>query len=820
MSNAKSLLIGYLTLDIRHLEFYFWYTKHMESLRSSDIASKIQQFGYNELPPKPPAPVYKLILEQFKSPLTYLLIAASVFSFAIGDPLDGVLIIVILLLNSVLGFYQEYKASRELDALKKMEVTTSRVIRDGNQIEIPSRELVPGDIIVLESGDKIPADALLIEAYDLSVNESSLTGESLPVVKSHEESKDPGGSQSNKLFFGTSIVNGRAKAQVAFTGKHTRFGKLALTLSELEDEKTPLEKNLSKLAKTIAILAFITSTLLFSLRLVQEIGARIALLESIALLVAAVPEGLPTAITFILVMGVRRMYHKKTLVRKLSAIESLGSTTVICTDKTGTLTQNKLSVTEVSTSQIAELIKTAVICNSAQLVLKEDHGAKDILGDETEGALLFWAEEQKAVIDQMRSESKIVEEMPFDSKTRMMAVLAKEKTSHTLYIKGAPETILPLTSLSETDRKAVEETYQSYAEQGLRVLAFAYKPKVKAENKIEKELTKANFVGLMAIADTIRPEAILAVTKAQKASIKVVMITGDNELTAKAIGEQVGILKPNDEIMLGAQLEELSDEELDKRIRQVAVFARCIPEHKLRIVQSYQRLGDVVAVTGDGVNDALALKQAQIGVAMGKIGTDVAKEASDMVIQDDNFATLVDAIEEGRLIYSNILKTVKFLMAGNLSEVLVIFLSGLLGFPPLLQPAQILWINFVTDGLPALTLAFDKSSTSLMNSGPRSRTDAIVGRKNLTAIAVSGVVIALVNLGIFIAARAYFPGLAQTIVFCTIVITQIIFVMILRKDQPLLSNKYFIYSVIFVLLLQGLIVFIPGLRELFHLETL
>lgn len=789
----------------------------MESLTTAAATAKLQEVGFNELPPKPPASIFKLILEQFKSPLTYLLIAASIFSFAIGDPIDGILIIIILILNSILGFYQEYKASRELEALKKMEVTNSRVIRDGKQIEIPSRELVPGDIIVLESGDKIPADSILIEAFDLSVNESSLTGESLPVIKSHEENPDKG-AQLNKLFFGTSVVSGRGKAQVVFTGKNTRFGKLALTLSELEDEKTPLEKNLGKLAQTIAILAFITSTLLFSLRLMQEISAKNALLESIALLVAAVPEGLPTAITFILVIGVRRMYHKKTLVRKLSAIESLGSTTVICTDKTGTLTQNKLSVHNVSTAAEEVLLKTAVVCNSAQLVMKEDHGTLDILGDETEGALLIWAQEKQASIDQIRAQSKIVEELPFDSKTRMMAVLAAEKNSHTLYIKGAPEVILPISTLSDSEKKVIEKKYQEFASQGLRVLAFARRQKVKATNKLESELKGMEFIGLIAIADTIRPEAIKAVSKAQKASIKVVMITGDNELTAKAIGEQVGILKENDEIMLGSQVDELTDEELDQRIRQVSVFARCIPEHKLRIVQSYQRLGEVVAVTGDGVNDALALKQSQIGVAMGKIGTDVAKEASDMVIQDDNFATLVDAIEQGRLIYSNILKTVKFLMAGNLSEVLVIFLSGLLGFPPILQPAQILWINFVTDGLPALTLAFDKSSTSLMHTRPRSQTDAIVGKNNLTAIGVSGVAIALVNLGIFVAARFWLPEMAQTIVFCSIVLTQIIFVMILRKDQPMYSNKYFIYSVILVLILQALIVTIPGLREVFHLE--
>jgi Ca2+-transporting ATPase len=443
----------------------------------------------------------------------------------------------------------------------------------------------------------------------------------------------------------------------------------------------------------------------------------------------------------------------------------------------------------------------------------------DILGDETEGALLLWAQDKKVSIEKLRTESKIVEELPFDSKTRMMAVLAKEINTHTLYIKGAPEVVIPITTLSDSEKKQIEMKYQEFARQGLRVLAFAQRTKIKATNQIESELKQAEFIGLVAIADTIRPEAIKAVAKAKKASIKVVMITGDNELTAKAIGEQVGILKENDEIMLGSQLEELSDEELDKRIRQVAVFARCIPEHKLRIVQSYQRLGEVVAVTGDGVNDALALKQSQIGVAMGKIGTDVAKEASDMVIQDDNFATLVDAIEQGRLIYSNILKTVKFLMAGNLSEVLVIFLSGLLGFPPLLQPAQILWINFVTDGLPALTLAFDRSSTSMMNSRPRSQTDAIVGRKNLIAIAISGTTIALVNLAIFMMAQQYLPQLAQTIVFCTIVLTQIIFVMILRKDQPMYSNKYFIYSVILVLILQALIVTVPGLREAFHLEV-
>ncbi len=783
----------------------------MNGLSSSEARQKLLRNGHNEIPSKQENTALILLLRQFKSPLTYLLLAATLFSWVIGDKIDGVLIFFILVLNTVLGFYQEYKASKELQALKKIEVAQSRCLRDGKQVEIPSHELVEGDVVILEPGDKIPADCKIIESYNLTVNESSLTGESLPVIKSFEKDKE---SAEGKLFMGTTVVTGRAKALVTYTGLNTRFGRLALNLSKVESDSTPLEKNLTKLSQTIALAGFIISVILFALRIFHEVNPRLALLESVAVLVAAVPEGLPTAITFILVVGVRRMYHKKTLVRKLAAIESLGSTTVICTDKTGTLTENKLSVQTVESIDEKAILKAAVLCNSAQLIIK-DSQTEAVLGDETEGALLLWAKKQGINIDELRSEHKLIEEAPFDSKLRYMAVEVSEGSKKHIYIKGAPETVFEMCSLSEKEKTKALQTFEDLSQKGLRVLAFAERS---TSPTSLTALTSLTFLGLIGISDTIREEAVLAVRKAQKAGIKVVMITGDNELTAKHIGEKVGILKENDEVLLGDQLDELTDEELDQKINQVAVFARCVPEHKLRIVQSFQRRGEVVAVTGDGVNDALALKQAEIGVAMGSIGTDVAKEASDMVILDDNLSTIVEAVEQGRLIYSNILKTVKFLMAGNLSEVAVIFITGLLGFPAPLQPVQILWINFVTDGLPAMSLALDSSSGSLMRNKPRSSSETLLGRKNAVSILVAGFIMSGITSTIYIVLTLQQSPFAQAATFTAVVLVQMVYIFLLRKNHSLTSNKYLLYSVASVIVMQGIILAIPELRHLFKVE--
>src|SRR3989338_3191123 len=661
-----------------------------KGLTTSEAKLKLAEAGPNELPSKKTYSVVKLLWAQFKNLLIWLLIFASGLSFVVGDSIDGSLILIILLLNVGLGFWQEFKASKELEALRKLEVAFSRVVRDGKQVQLSSTKIVPGDLIVLEPGDRIPADGVLIESFEMYVNESALTGESLPVVKTIQKDE-------NELFFGTNVSSGRGLLKVEKTGVNTKFGKIALTLSEVEEEKTPLEISLNGLARNLGLVAIFVAVLVFGIRFFQGSEFIETLTSSIALMVAAVPEGLPAVVTVLLAFGVRKMYTKKTLVRKMSAVESLGATSVICTDKTGTLTMNKMSVRKVSSDEknLKDLELNSIVCNSASLVLKEDHGSFDILGDTTEGALLLWVKEKGKDYEQIRSEGKILEEEPFSLAKRRMSVLWESAGKVCLFSKGAPESILHLCKLTGKELEKIENEYKSMASEGLRVLAFSKIDVTSHKSGIEKLEKNMKFLGLIGISDSPRLEAKEAIEKARRAGITTVMITGDNELTAKAIAREVGLLGDGDEVLTGKQLDELSEEELKLRIEKVRIFARVVPEHKLRIVKSFQSLGKVVAVTGDGVNDSLALKQAHVGVAMGITGTDVAKEASDIIILDDNFSTIVTAVEEGRLIYNNILKVVKFLMTGNLSELLVIVGAAVFGLPIPLTATQILWINFV-----------------------------------------------------------------------------------------------------------------------------
>ncbi|MBI4036003.1 cation-translocating P-type ATPase [Candidatus Daviesbacteria bacterium] len=766
-------------------------------LTSAKAQEALIKYGLNTLPQKNRISAFKVFLRQIKNPFAFLLFGAVVLSLVVGDFIDVFLIAAILLLNIVLGFWQEYKASKELEALKKFEVEFARVLRDGKEVEIQSTHLVPEDVVILESGDKVPADGQIIESYLLQVNESVLTGESLPVAKTSKQSE-------NLVFFGTTVVSGRAKILVTQTGLKTKFGTIAQDLTQIEDEQTPLEKALETLSRGIGIGALGISAVVFALRVFQGFEITQVLLGSIALMVAIVPEGLPTVLTLVLALGVRRMYHKKALVRKMIAVESLGAATVIVTDKTGTLTKNEMRVKEVSIKDRKEneLLKCAVLCNSASLVLKEDGGSFDILGDTTEGALLLWAKDKGLDIDLERAEGKLVEEIPFDLKSRKMTVVWQEGSQKTAFTKGAPEVLIADCRLSEKEKEKWDLEYQKMAKKGLRTLAFS---------------KDGQFLGLAGIADEVRPEAKEAIRVAKDAGIEVIMVTGDNELTAKAIGEDLGLLKLGDEVLTGVQLQELSDEQLQKRINKVKIFARITPQEKLRIVQTLQRLGEVVAVTGDGVNDVLALKQAEVGVSMGKIGTDVSKEASDIILLDDNFATLVTAIEQGRLIYSNILKVVKFLLTGNLSETLLIVFAVVLGFPTPLLPAQILWINFVTDGLPALSLGFDSPSKHVMKNPPRKDSN-LLGPNMLRYVIAVGGIIAVFCLGIFYYLLSNF-GLqtARNATFTAMVVFQMTLPFIIRRHHSILSNKKLFASVVFVLVMQLLILTYPPLQMLFKI---
>ncbi len=760
----------------------------MTGLTRVEARSALKKYGPNLLPARGGESSLKIFINQFKNPFTFILAFAAILSFSIGDQIDGLLIAGILLLNTILGFWQEFKASKELEALRNLEVLTSRVIRDGKEIEIPASEIVPQDVVILEAGDKIPADGALIESFSLQVNESSLTGESLPVIKTtHKE--------ENQLFLGTTVVSGRGKYVVSETGSSTRFGSIAQTLTKIEEEKTPLEQSLSKFIKGITLAVLLVLFVLLLVRVLQGFSFIEALLISVALLVAAVPEGLPAVVTVVLAMGVHKMYLKNALVRKMKAVESLGAATVILSDKTGTLTKNEMRVQIIKAAAKQDLLKCAVLCNSASLLLKEDGEGYDFLGDTTEGALLLWAKDQGQDPELIRSEFKLIEEIPFSLETRKMTTVWQVNGKKIQYTKGAPEVIFADIGLNDKALNLWNKTYQTMAAKGLRVLAFS------KDN---------HFLGLIGIADQIREEAKQAIGICKQAGIKVVMVTGDNQLTAKWVAEQVGLLTEGDEVLTGLQLNELDEEQLKSRLDKIGVFARISPEEKLRLVKAYQSLGEVVAVTGDGVNDALALKQAQVGVAMGKAGTDVSKEAADLVLLDDNFATLVSAVEQGRVIYSNLLKVIKFLMTGNFSEILLISLASFLALPTPLLPTQILWINFVTDGLPALALGFDSPSKNIMRVPPR------IGHQILTPalikyVLIGGSLIALICLLVFWATAS------RALTFTLMVVLQMILPFIIRRHHSILSNKKLLGSVLLMLLLQVLILTVPSLRNIFAL---
>ncbi|MDZ4227645.1 MAG: cation-translocating P-type ATPase, partial [Candidatus Levybacteria bacterium] len=731
-----------------------------KGLTALEVLEKQKIFGKNEISVAKSFTTLSLFLSQFKNLLVGVLFIAAIFSLVIGDIIDSLFIFAVLILNAIFGFIQEYRAEKSLEKLKEYVRLNVRVIRDSKELQIPSSEIVPGDVVILIEGDRVPADGTLIARSEIEVDESILTGESLPVEKKNSE----------ELLSGTLITRGRGRLVVIKTGMQTRFGQIAQTLSTVKADITPLQKKLNSLAKIITVLIVLTSLLLIPLGLSQNQSLSFVLLLAVSIAVAAIPQGLPAVITIALAIGTSRMAKNNAIVRKMPAVETLGAIQVLLVDKTGTLTENAMKVKDYWVpvkDSIDHLLKACIFGNTASLIKKAGTQEIDIVGDKTDGSLLVWAKEQLPDIDSLKNNGSIIDEYTFDNDRKTITTVWKDKNKKYVFVRGAPETVLGRTTLNEKERKEAVTQFEVFAKKGLRVIGFASKIEthdLRSREHVENNLT---FRGIVGIYDPPRTEVRHSILLAKRAGIKTVMVTGDSELTAMAIGKEIGLIDHDQDIVTGEELKKMNDSELEKIITKTSIFARTQPEDKLRLTETFKKLGFIVGVTGDGVNDALALKRADVGVAMGKSGTDVAKEASDIILTDDNFASLIRATEEGRTIYSNILKAITYLLSGNLSELSLILFASLAGIPSILLPTQILWINLVTDGLPALALASDNKDHSVLSHKPRNPNAPILGKRRLLFIGITGFSISLFLLLVFrtLLENGSSETLARTIVF-------------------------------------------------------
>ena len=854
-------------------------TDCQNGLSSNQVQENMKNYGLNELQEKKKDSLLKKFLEQFKDFSIIVLIIAAIVSGVVGVAqgegfTDTIIILIVVLLNAVIGVAQESKAEKSLEALKKLSSHASKVIRNGKEQVIPARELVPGDLVIIETGDYIAADLRIIEAVNLKSQEASLTGESVPVEKITEkiDGNEIGiGDRKNMLFSSSLITYGRGKAIVVNTGMNTEVGKIAGMLDNAEKQETPLQQKLNDLGKTLGIACLAICAVIFVIGLLQGKEIIDMFMTAVSLAVAVIPEGLVAVSTIVLAIGVQKMVKKHAIVKKLPAVETLGSSTVICSDKTGTLTQNKMTVEKVfcddelqdikkvnTTEDFKKLVYNCMLCNDSRLL---ENG--QLAGDPTETALVdiaFKLDYGQAIY----RENPRVEEVPFDSERKLMTTVNKKNGKYIVYTKGGVDELLKCcnsflykgevrTSINNY-AKWIRENNEKMAKDALRVLAFAYKElehmPSKAEMKtIESDLT---FIGMVGMIDPPRIEAKRAVEKCKKAGIKTVMITGDHKVTAVAIAKKLGILKDESEALTGTELEKMTDEELTKNVRKYSVYARVSPEHKVRIVKAWQANGEVVAMTGDGVNDSPALKTADIGCAMGKVGTEVAKEAADVILTDDNFATIVSAVEEGRRIYDNILKVIQFLLSCNVGEVIVLLLATL--FAPqigqwfgisditmiqVLLPIHILWINLVTDTFPALALAFDPANKDIMDRKPVKRNEGIFTKGRTFRIIYQGLMIGLLTLAAYLiglgTTHTAIDGLTleqtkievgQTMAFIVLAFSELIHVFNIRDNKNsifktgILGNGVLILAILASALLMVVILFIPQLRTIFSIPIL
>ena len=833
---------------------------------SDDKVKKLTEtYGLNEITTKGNKSIFQMFVEQFKDFMIIILLIAAAISGWLGVQngegfTDSIIILIIVILNAIIGVAQELKAQKSLEALKNLSAPHCKVIRNGDVHNIESKYLVPGDLVSLDTGDYIPADLRLIEAVNLKIQESALTGESVPVDKSTEklESSNVGiGDRTNSAFSSSLVTYGRGKGIVVATGMKTEVGKIASMIQEVDDSETPLKKRLEALGKTLGLSALGICVLIFLVgAFIYKKEMLTMFMTAVSLAVAAIPEGLPAISTIVLSIGVQRMVKRNAIIRTLPSVETLGSATVICSDKTGTLTQNKMTVEKLFYNDeifnanemkghvddhLNLLVDAMVLCNDTKI--KEENGELHTIGDPTETALVDLGIKYDIVKTDLENIYKRVDEIPFDSERKLMTTVHDKDGKYIVYVKGAVDELLarctriyinnqeiPLTN------EHVEEISKINYEMGsnaLRVLAMAYKVIDILPTAQEKPALESNliYIGMVGMIDPARPEAKEAVAKCKTAGIKPVMITGDHKVTAVAIAKQIGILGENDKAITGAELEEMSQEDLEKNVQDIAVYARVSPEHKVRIVKAWQSKDEIVAMTGDGVNDAPALKTADIGAAMGIVGTDVAKEAADVVLTDDNFATIVSAVEEGRRIYDNILKSIQFLLSSNIGEIIVLFIATMLNWVTPLLPIHILWINLATDSLPALALAVDPAEKNIMKRKAK-KNNNIFTKGMIWRIIYQGIMVgSLALLAFSIGCNFNYTDMtampvAQTMAFAVLAICELVHVFSIRSNKESIfkvgfgTNKTLLLANFVSFLLVFLVLEVPFLQKIFDVAQL
>ena len=861
-------------------------TSMEKGLSSFEVKKRQEESGFNELKQAKKKSLFVKFLEQFKDFMIIVLIIAAIVSGIVGVAqgegiTDTIIILIVVIANAIIGVAQEAKAEKSLEALQKLSGHEAKVIRDGNIQTVPARELVEGDIVVLDTGDFIPADLRIFEAVNLKAQESSLTGESVPVEKQASvinEEELPIGDRANMLFSSSLVTYGRGKGIVVETGMNTEVGKIAEMLSGTEEQETPLQKKLNGLGKTLGIVSLIICIIIFIIGLAQGREVISMFMTAVSLAVAAIPEGLAAVSTIVLAIGVQKMVKRNAIVKRLPAVETLGSSSVICSDKTGTLTQNKMTVQKIfvnhtvydvsnldensdfikynkENQEVQLLVYNGMLCNDTKI---SDAGT--LTGDPTETALVDIAL-KLGFTKNIYNELPRVDEIPFDSERKLMTTVHEREGKYIVYTKGGVDELLNICTSYidhgeikkdlESFIPLIENTNEKMAKDALRVLAFAYK---ELDHKPEKDEMENDliYVGMYGMIDPPREEAKLAVDKCKTAGIKTVMITGDHKITATAIAKKLGILENESEAITGSELDKISDEDLEKNIRNYSVYARVSPEHKVRIVKAWQKNGEIVAMTGDGVNDSPALKTSDIGCAMGKVGTDVAKEAADVILVDDNFATVVSAVEEGRRIYDNILKVIQFLLSSNVGEIVVLLLATLfsgviakiagisnVGALNILMPIHILWVNLVTDSLPALALAFDPANDDIMNRKPLKQTKGIFTKGMTFRIVYQGIMIGLLTLIAFIiglkSTTIPIEGLTldeskievgQTMAFIVLALSELVHVYNIRDNKKSLfkgkifNNKVLVGATIVSATLMFIILLIPSLRNIFSIPVL